>query len=154
MSWFAISELFNDIIFTDLTDENSLLEVVDTIADLKDQWQALGLALKLDPSVVKAVSGSTPKDCLHKVVELWLRHDKVMPSWQELVDCLLNRLWRGNSSIIKKIILEHPRNTVPSKSCIHLTEIIIMQNCPYDTENNLVIFHMTTSHGLYSVQVQ
>eukprot|EP00731_Ephydatia_muelleri_P004315 Em0002g491a len=91
-------------------DDNSLLEVVDTIADLKDQWKALGLALKLDPSVVKAVSGSTPKDCLHKVVELWLRHDKVIPSWQELVDCLLHRLWGDNSSIIKKIMMEHPRN--------------------------------------------
>ena len=99
MSWFAISELFNDIVITDLTDDNSLLEVVDTIADLKDQWKALGLALKLDPSVVKAVSGSTPKDCLHKVVELWLRHDKVIPSWQELVDCLLHRLWGDNSSL-------------------------------------------------------
>ncbi|KAL5484179.1 hypothetical protein EMCRGX_G020631 [Ephydatia muelleri] len=30
--------------------ENSLIEVVDTIAE-QDQWQALGLALKLDPSV-------------------------------------------------------------------------------------------------------
>ena len=124
MSWFAISELFNDIVITDLTDDNSLLEVVDTIADLKDQWKALGLALKLDPSVVKAVSGSTPKDCLHKVVELWLRYDKVIPSWQELVDCLLHRLWGDNSSIIKKIMMEHPWN-VPSKSCIHVTEIIL-----------------------------
>ena len=96
----------------------------DTIAELKDQWQALGLALKLDPSVVKAVSGYTSKDCLHKGVELWLRHDKVLPSWQELVDCLINRLWGDNSFIIKKIIMEHPQN-VPSKSCIHLTEIIL-----------------------------
>eukprot|EP00731_Ephydatia_muelleri_P005748 Em0002g1924a len=93
--------------------ENSLIEVVDTIAKLKDQWQALGLALKLDPSVVQEVSGSTPKDCLHKVVTLWLRHDKVIPSWQELVDCLLHRLWGDNSSIIKKIIMEHPHNTAP-----------------------------------------
>eukprot|EP00731_Ephydatia_muelleri_P005735 Em0002g1911a len=93
--------------------ENSLIEVVDTIAKLKDQWQALGLALKLDPSVVQEVSGSTPKDCLHKVVTLWLRHDKVIPSWQELVDCLLHRLWGDHLSIIKKIIMEHPHNTAP-----------------------------------------
>ena len=88
--------------------ENSLIEVVDTMAELKDQWQALGLALKLDPSVVQEVSGFTSKDCLHKVVTLWLRHDKVIPSWQELVDCLLHRLWGDNSSIIEKIIMEHP----------------------------------------------
>ena len=98
------------------TDQSSLLEVVDTLTELKDQWQALGLALKLDPSVVKGISGSTPKDCLHKVVSLWLRHDKVTPSWYELVDCLLNRLWGDNSSIIKRIINEHPQNNVPSKS--------------------------------------
>ena len=30
-----------------LTDETSLLEVIDTIAELKDQWEALGMALKL-----------------------------------------------------------------------------------------------------------
>ena len=99
-----------------LTDQSSLLEVVDTITELKDQWQALGLALKLDPSVVKEISGSTPKDCLHKVVELWLRHDKVTPSWHELVDCLLNRLWGDNSSTVERIINEHSQNNVSSKS--------------------------------------
>ena len=61
----------------------------------------------------KEASGSTHKNCLHKVVTLWLRHDKVMPSWQELVDCLLHRLWGDNSSIINRIIMKHPQNTVP-----------------------------------------
>ena len=124
MSWFIEDLLLSDTSFNYIihgTDaENSLIEVVDTVAELKDQWQALGLALKLDPSVVQEVSGSTPKDCLHKVVTLWLRHGKVIPSWQELVDCLLHRLWGDNSSIIKKIIMAHPHNTAPSKSCSYL----------------------------------
>ena len=63
------------LVCTSLTGEDSLLEVVDTISELKDQWQALGLALKLDPSVVKEISGTTPKDCLTKVVTPWLRCD-------------------------------------------------------------------------------
>ena len=82
--------------------------MVDTISELKDQWQALGLALKLDPSVVKEISGTTPKDCLTKVVAIWLRCDKVTPSWQELVDCLLTGLWGDNTSIVNRIINKQP----------------------------------------------
>ena len=83
--------------------------MVDTISELKDQWQALGLALKLDPSVVKEISGTTPKDCLTKVVELWLRCDKFTPSWQGLVDCLLTGLWGDNTSIVSRIINKEPQ---------------------------------------------
>ena len=89
--------------------------MVDTISELKDQWQALGLALKLDPSVVKGISGHTPKDCLAKVVELWLKCDKVTPSWQGLVDCLLSGLWGDNSSIVSRIIKKQPQAAVPGE---------------------------------------
>eukprot|EP00731_Ephydatia_muelleri_P007182 Em0003g1430a len=94
---------------TALLGEHSLLDVVDTISELKDQWQALGLALKLDPSAVKEISGTTPKDCLTKVIALWLRCDKVTPSWKGLVDCLLTGLWGDNSSIVRKIIKKQPK---------------------------------------------
>ena len=89
--------------------------MVDTISELKDQWQALGLALKLDPSVVKEIPGHTPKDCLAKVVELWLKRDKVTPSWQGLVDCLLTGLWGDNSSIVSRIINKQPQAAVPGE---------------------------------------
>ena len=89
--------------------------MVDTISELKDQWQALGLAMKLDPSVVKEISGTTPDDCLTKVVALWLKCDKVTPSWQELVDCLLTGLWGDNSSVVSRIINKQPQTAVPGK---------------------------------------
>ena len=99
-----------------LKDQSSLLEVVDSIAELKDQWQAIGLALKLDPSVVKEISGPTKnKDCLYKVVERWLHHDNFTPSWHELVNCLLNRLWGDNISIFKRIVNEHAQHSELSK---------------------------------------
>ena len=89
--------------------------MVDTISELKDQWQALGLALKLEPSVVKEIYGHTPKDCLTKVVELWLKCGNVTPSWQGLVDCLLTGLWGDNTSIVNRIINKQPQAAVPGE---------------------------------------
>lgn len=87
--------------------ESCLLEVVETIAELKNQWQAVGLALNLAPSVVKVISGTTTKDCLTEVVKLWLRQNA--RSWQGLVDCLENGLWGDNISIVTRIINNQPK---------------------------------------------
>ena len=113
-------------IYFSLIGEQSLLEVVDTISELKDQWQALGLALKLDPSVVKEISGTTPKDCLTKVVALWLKCGKVTPSWHSLVDCLRTGLWGDNSSIVSRIINKQPKATAVSGKCCRNRNIFIV----------------------------
>ena len=59
-----------------LADEDDLHDVISAVTGLSGRWQDLGTSLRLRSSDLDSIfsaSAQTPRDCLRKVVTLWLR---------------------------------------------------------------------------------
>ena len=61
-----------------LVDEDDLHDVISAVVDLAGRWQDLGTSLRLrlgDLDAILSASAHTPRDCLRKVLTLWLRQN-------------------------------------------------------------------------------
>ena len=61
-----------------LADEDDLHDVISAVADLAGRWQDLGTSLRLrsgDLDSIFSASAHTPRNCLRKVLTLWLRQN-------------------------------------------------------------------------------
>lgn len=75
--------------------------------DIIEQWEDLGMALRLHPNDLDAIKQEkTPKDAMKAVLKRWLRQPA--PSWQMLSQALRDRLVGRNdiAERMEQIVLE------------------------------------------------
>ena len=98
-------------VISNISDQNSLRTVLNSISNLAAQWFNLGVQLGLLCPTLEAIGCSNlgdPQRCLTKMVNAWLeRKDHSRPSWRELASALSSPLI-NRIDIATVIATEHP----------------------------------------------
>ena len=98
-------------IISNISDEDSLRMVLNSISTLAAEWFNLGVALGLSEPTLSIINHNNPGDarrCLTEMVIHWLqRNDGSQPSWQELASALSSPLI-NRIEIANTIATEHP----------------------------------------------
>ena len=88
------------LIYFQLTGQNSLGDILDSVSTTASQWFHLGVALGLSYGTLKAIESNHQGDahrCLTEMVVAWLQMaDNSRPSWQRLASAL-------NSPVVNRI---------------------------------------------------
>lgn len=98
-----------------MTGEDDIHDVYEEVTTLAGSWCRLALDLRVYPSLIRMISkyNSEPHDCLHMVVEFWLKRMYDVerdgkPSWCTLVRAVES--WPGGAfaAVANAITLKYP----------------------------------------------